>query len=662
MQQPSKSNAGGVGFYINKHLKTKIRSDLSSCSDEYESLWVEIVSESEHNLLCGVIYRHPKGNVDNFMNYINMALERIHHENKYCTVMGDFNLDLLKFESHQDTNNFLNTLSSFFFQPQILQPTRITEHSATLIDNIFFNSLDHFVISGNLIYDLSDHLPNFLIITKYISLPSSTKFFRRDYSALDESALLCDIQAINWDEMLESNQNPDKLFDFFCKKVSEVVDRHVPIKQLSKEEIKTKFKPWITPAIKTFIRKKNKLYKKYLKTKSVFYHTKFKLYRNKLNHLLRVSKRNYYSNYFETNGGNSRKIWKGIKNLVHIKSKSYQTPEVINDNGCELTDVKSIANAFNDYFSNVGWNLANNIPKMDKSPIDYLAPPTFHDSFFLAPVTAGEIEKEIASLNCSKAIGPFSIPVVILKLISNVVSRPLETIFNASLSTGIVPASLKLAKVIPIFKKGLQNCLNNYRPISLLSIFNKILEKLVYKRLHQYLEKKEILYYKKFFFRTTYSTTYALLSIVDKINEAIDHHDYACGIFLDLSKAFDTVNHDILIKKLEFYGVRGLVNKWFSSYLSNRRQFVSVNNISSDELTISCGVPQGSVLGPLLFLIYVNDFANCSKLLEFNLYADDSNLFYKSNTLLALQTDLNKELAEVYKWLCVNKLSLNIKK
>ena len=176
----------------------------------------------------------------------------------------------------------------------------------------------------------------------------------------------------------------------------------------------------------------------------------------------------------------------------------------------------------------------------------------------------------------------------------------------------------------------------------------------MYKRLHQYLERKEILYYKQFGFRTSYSTTYALLSIVDKINEAIDHHDYACGVFLDLSKAFDTVNHDILIKKLEFYGVRGLANKWFSSYLSNRRQFVCVDNIS-DELTISCGVPQGSVLGPLLFLIYVNDFANCSKLLEFHLFADDSNLFYKSNSLLTLQTNLNEELAEVYKWLCVLK-------
>jgi hypothetical protein len=166
------------------------------------------------------------------------------------------------------------------------------------------------------------------------------------------------------------------------------------------------------------------------------------------------------------------------------------------------------------------------------------------------------------------------------------------------------------------------------------------------------------LYYRQFGFRTSYSTTYALLSIVYKINEAIDHHDYACGVFLDLSKAFDTVNHDILIKKLEFYG---LADKWFSSYLSNRRQFVCVDDILSDELTISCGVPQGSVLGPLLFLIYVNDFANCSKLLEFHLLADASNLFYKSNSLLTLQTNLSKELAEVYKWLCVNKLSLNNK-
>ena len=167
--------------------------------------------------------------------------------------------------------------------------------------------------------------------------------------------------------------------------------------------------------------------------------------------------------------------------------------------------------------------------------------------------------------------------------------------------TGIAPRKLKVTKVIPVFKTGSRGCLNNYRPIYLLSVFDKILEKIVYKRLYLFLQERKILYFKQFGFRNSYSTSYALLSIVDKIKHAIDNNDYACGVFLDLSKAFDTVNHDILIKKLEFYGIRGHANKWFSSYLTCRRKFVSINNISSEERISSCGVPQGLVLGPLLF-------------------------------------------------------------
>ena len=167
LSQPTYSNAGGVGFYIKEDLEFTVRDDLTISKNEFEALWIELYNDSQHNMICGIIYRHPDGNVETFQEYLNSTIEWIHRENKYCMIMGDFNLDLLKFEHHPATDHFINTLGTSFFHPHILQPTRITDHSATLIDNIFFNSLEHFTISGNIIYDLTDHLPNFLIINKF---------------------------------------------------------------------------------------------------------------------------------------------------------------------------------------------------------------------------------------------------------------------------------------------------------------------------------------------------------------------------------------------------------------------------------------------------------------------------------------------------------------
>ena len=260
-----------------------------------------------------------------------------------------------------------------------------------------------------------------------------------------------------------------------------------------------------------------------------------------------------------------------------------------------------------------------------------------------------------------KASGPFSIPTYILKLIKEIVAKPLETLFNVSFITGIVPSSLKVANVISVYKEGSQFSFCNYRPISLLSIFNKLLEKLVSKRLIKFIEKEYILFSKQFGL-AKYSTDHAILSITDEIQRAIDEGYYSCGIFLDFSKAFDTVNHTILFKKLEYYGIRGITGSWFNSYLSNRQQTVTVNNITSTSTLISCGVPQGSVLGPLLFLIYINDFHLCSNLLQFHLFADDANLFYKNKNIDILEENINKELRNIHDWLCVNGLSLNIEK
>ena len=209
--------------------------------------------------------------------------------------------DRLKYESHEDTDNFINTLGSFFFHLQILQPTRITDHSATLIDNIFLNSIEHFTISGNIVYDLTDHLPNFLIIHKATSPSNKSKKFKRDYTKLDTNALLEDIRLINWEEVLSPNCDPTTMFEAFHDTISNVINKHIPIRQLSKRELKVKAKPWITPAIIKSIRVKNKLYKQFLKTNSNYYHSKYKFYRNRLNYLIKLSKRKYYSDYFLNN-------------------------------------------------------------------------------------------------------------------------------------------------------------------------------------------------------------------------------------------------------------------------------------------------------------------------------------------------------------------------
>ena len=262
----------------------------------------------------------------------------------------------------------------------------------------------------------------------------------------------------------------------------------------------------------------------------------------------------------------------------------------------------------------------------------------------------------------NKSTGPQSIPIKLLKLIPDLILIPLCRIINQSFQTGVFPDALKISEVIPIHKGGSTEEINNYRLISLLSIFDKIIEKIMHKRLYDFLQEHNILFQNQFGFRKNNSTSFALIEITEKIKETIDNKKYGCGIFIDLRKAFDTVNHEILLKKLEHYDIRGKALIWFRSYLTNRKQHVSLNGVCSESKYITCGVPQGSCLGPLLFLVYINDLPNISEVLNFYLFADDTNIYYEAVTVKKLEAVINSELRKLDTWLIVNRLSLNIAK
>ena len=348
------------------------------------------------------------------------------------------------------------------------------------------------------------------------------------------------------------------------------------------------------------------------------------------------------------------------RSIINIKSTK-STISQIKVNNKVIKNHKKIAESLNNFFINVGPNTERNIPVNPKIKPDQYLKNRNQLNFLIAYISNEEVLAIINQLE-NKSTGPQSIPIKLLKLIPDLILIPICRIINHSFMMGVFPDALKISEVIPIHKGGSTEEINNYRPISLLSVFDKIIEKLMHKRLYEFLQEHNILFENQFGFRKNNSTTFALLEITEKIKETIDNKKYGCGIFIDLRKAFDTVNHEILLKKLEHYGIRGKALTWFTSYLTNRKQYVFLNGECSESKYITCGVPQGSCFGPLLFLIYINDLPNISEVLHFYLFADDTNIYYEAETVQKLETVINRELRELDTWLIVNRLSLNIAK
>ena len=362
-------------------------------------------------------------------------------------------------------------------------------------------------------------------------------------------------------------------------------------------------------------------------------------------------------------------MWEGVNLILASKSKptgSINCLEInVENNKVNITNPKQISNIANKYYTNIAGDILNKRKfNGNKHFKQYLKQPN-PLKFIINPTEPKEIELIIKEFDPSKGVGPNSLPPKILKLISPLISKPLTDIFNKSFKTGIFPDLLKISKINPIHKKDSKLIISNYRPISLLSNLNKIIEKLMFKRLYTFLEQHKCIYDLQFGFRQNHSTNHALISIVDKIQEAIKDDKIAIGIFIDLQKAFDTVNHSILLEKLNHYGISGNSNAWFNSYLKDRQQFVSIDGEHSDLTTTEHGVPQGSVLGPLLFLVYINDLHQCIQNSNTFHFADDTNLLYVPPDRIRnknIVRRLNIDLKSLNYWLMANKISLNSSK
>ena len=540
---PTESSKGGVLIYVKNDINFFPRPDLDIYkSRELESYFIEVLNPKGKNTIIGTMYRHPCMDQNLFLDdFVKPLCDKLTAENKKIYLAGDFNLDLSNL-THAESQRFFEIMMSYFLRLAITLPTKINKVRHTVIDNILTDQVTEGMISGNLSIAISDHLPSFLLVPNENECRSpKQKIFRRDTKNFERENFILDFLGVNWDDVLQLGKKDVNIsLSSFLDRFNGLLDKYMPLKKVNPKKLKSRNKPWVTNEILHKIKYKNKVFKNYSECKTTQINLKNTLYaeykelKNEITSLIRISKKNYYTNYFTNNKKNLRKTWYGIKEIINPKSKHSRIPSFIEHNDSILSDDKSICESFNKYFTSIADNILNDRKYTGvKSHKDYLHNPV-PNSFFIRECNPTEVEKLIASLNRSKATGPYSIPTNIIHLLKSDISIPLSKIYNLSLESGIYPETLKVAKTVPIFKKGSHHLISNYRPISLLSNLNKILEKLMFDRTYDFLDRFNSIYDLQFGFRKKYSVNHALIKITESIRAALDGKKVACGIFKKL--------------------------------------------------------------------------------------------------------------------------------
>lgn len=660
--------SGGVALYYKKDMFTNFEfQTIKFVSADALEIKFSIPGV---NFAILALYRLHDYSIPKFVSELGdyfIALEN-NVDFKNFAVIGDLNIDLLK-TNIQEVDSYKILMASYGLESLINETTRKTDRTESCIDHVFARvqdknrlSIDATVIRRQ----VTDHYLTAVRLgcggvrgggdSGLTSQPAVART-RIDYEQLN--GLLGDT---DWSHVY-SQQDASVAYDLFEATLLQCIGRCK--KDVILQSKLKKLKPWVNYNICRRVEKRNKLYKQ-VKNKPINdpFRNYYIHYRNTLKKDIEVAKLQYYQHKFEKSKGNVKATWKTI-NEITAQNKRPQSYS-LDVNNVVINDSQLVANEFNKYFLSVVDEVLDeqyvydNLNSTHSSNIFNLRYEVC--SFMIGPIFREDVLKSVNSLKCGKAPGIDGIDSLTIKQILPNILDVFTFIVNISFSSGVFPKKLKSAVVIPIHKKYSTLLCSNFRPISLISTFAKVIEKVMKEKLLSFLKKTNFFSNNQFGFRLGLNTETALLRFVNQVTDSINNKKQVLGLFLDIKKAFDTVNHAILLDKLYNIGIRGVAHNWFKSYLAERQQCVKINDVFSSVGVIKHGVPQGSVLGAVLFIIYINDLCSAKFKGAVTTFADDTALFYEGDAMDLVRKDMNSDLESIKWWFTKNKLVLSTEK
>lgn len=654
----STNKGGGCGIWCHSTVNATPIDVTEYCIEKDIEICAVKIQIKNLSLLVLNVYRAPDGELEIFLLNLYMILEKLFDITVPIIVAGDFNINCCP--KNYKYLQLMDTFESFNISRHVFDVTRVTTNTSTTIDNVFSN------LTCDLECVLKDiHFSDHRLILLYSDIFTPiTKFYeyRRSYKPDNKTCFLEGLQRESWIPVYNVHDINDKFNHFF-----EIFYYHFDTSfPNTKKQIRHNTDTWINDQIR---RSSTNLKDLYILQKSYpILQNKYKINKDRHNKLITSTKFNFINTKIALSENKNKTTWSIINNLQNknnSNSNSYGNLTIEIDN--KIIDSPSvIANIFNEYFQKIPTIACQNIPNVAKSSSHIQI--NSH-TMYLYPFSEPEMLKVFDKIKKKFTSGPDGIPANIIKLCQLELVKPITHLINCSFEQGVFPELLKTSKIKPFHKKGNLLNITNYRPITLSSGFSKLFEYAILNRIENFINKFNLLSPAQHGFRPGKSTTSALLDIYNSILENIEMKSYPVGVLCDLSKAFDCIQHNLLMQKLDVMGLRGRVAEWISSYLSGRFQFVEVTTsktntrykIRSAYLPTNIGVPQGSVLGPLLFSLFLNDIVDFVSDFAVVCYADDITVII-SDKECDVKTTANLILDKLFNWFCANKLSLNLNK